>query len=185
MTRLGPEVVRPLLHERPAPYEQIGPCVGLLDAAAQLMRQGRLTGRPGRVRLLHRPCLERRSEPVHCRPVRKAVRAEYLRHRHVAQHPAGAQRRREAEPRTHLQAAVPASMSQAPRSLSGTRCSMPAFMREPGIVHVAPSRSISSHVAPLASPERAAVNTRNLRHCFAACEVWDASTVLSADPTSS
>ncbi len=46
------------------------------------------------------------------------------------------------------------------------------------------SRSISSQVAPLASPERAAVKTRNLRQSFEASDVWDASTVLSAEPTS-
>ena len=55
---------------------------------------------------------------------------------------------------------------------------------EPGIVQVAPSRSISSQVAPLASPERAAVRIRNFRQRFEASDVWVASTVSRAEPTS-
>ena len=47
------------------------------------------------------------------------------------------------------------------RGESGTRCSLPAFMRSAGIVHTAPSRSICSHRALRTSPERAAVSTRN------------------------
>ena len=38
--------------------------------------------------------------------------------------------------------------------------------------------------APGLSPERAAVRTRNRKHSLAAMEAWDASTVLSASPTS-
>ena len=41
-------------------------------------------------------------------------------------------------------------------ALRGTRCFIPAFMRSAGLVHVAESRSISSHRAPLTSPDLAA-----------------------------
>ena len=41
---------------------------------------------------------------------------------------------------------------------SGTRCSLPAFMRLAGIVQAFASRSISDQVAPRVSPDRAAVN---------------------------
>ena len=60
-------------------------------------------------------------------------------------------------------------------ALSGTRCSAPDFMRSPGIVHVAACRSISAHVAPLASPDRAAVRTTN----------WKQSRVVRLAPESS
>jgi len=43
----------------------------------------------------------------------------------------------------------------------GTLCWRPAFIRSPGIVHKPVSRSISSHTAPLTSPERTAVTTAN------------------------
>ena len=79
------------------------------------------------------------------------------------------------EPSSSSRASINTSRAWA---LRGTRCSMPAFMREPGIVQVAPSMSISSQVAPLASPDRAAVSTKNFRQCFEAGDVWDASTVL-------
>ena len=44
---------------------------------------------------------------------------------------------------------------------SGTRCSFPAFMRSAGIVHTRASISISIHVAPRTSPDRAAVKIAN------------------------
>ena len=48
--------------------------------------------------------------------------------------------------------------------LSGTLCSSPPFILSAGTVPQRPaSRSISSHTAPLASPLRAAVSTRNLK----------------------
>ena len=49
------------------------------------------------------------------------------------------------------------------RSLNGTRCSTPAFIRLVGTVQVADSRSISRHVEPRASPDRAAVKIKNSR----------------------
>ena len=57
-------------------------------------------------------------------------------------------------------------------------------MRDPCILHVLASKSISSQVAPLASPERAAVNTRNRRQSLDDKDAPDASTVLSAALTS-
>ena len=56
---------------------------------------------------------------------------------------------------------------------SGTRCSLPAFIRSAGIVHVAVAMSISAHVASRTSLDRAAVSTRNSNANFdviAACE---------------
>jgi hypothetical protein len=44
---------------------------------------------------------------------------------------------------------------------NGTRCSRPAFMRSAGIVQTFEIKSISDHLAPSASPERAAVRIRN------------------------
>jgi hypothetical protein len=52
--------------------------------------------------------------------------------------------------------------------LSGTECALPAFILPAGIVHVAASRSISSHVAPMTSPERAAVRMARASACAAA-----------------
>ena len=69
-------------------------------------------------------------------------------------------------------------------SLSGTRCSTPPFIRSAGIVHRQASRSISSHVAPLASPDLAAVSTRNSKHAFAATPALDAAMISSAAGTS-
>lgn len=43
----------------------------------------------------------------------------------------------------------------------GTRCSFPAFIRLPGIIHVFSFKSISFHSAPRTSPERATVSTEN------------------------
>jgi hypothetical protein len=44
---------------------------------------------------------------------------------------------------------------------SGTRCSLPALVRSAGIVQTAPSRSISSHRAPIVSDVRVAVRIQN------------------------
>ena len=63
---------------------------------------------------------------------------------------------------------------------SGTRCSMPPFMRPAGTVHSALSRSTSSQWAPLASPLLAAVNTPNQRQNLAASDAWDAFTTSRA-----
>ena len=78
MVRLGREVVRPQLHEHAAPVEQIGPGTCLLNAAAKLMRQSRLTDCPGCVRLFHGPSLEGRSETVHGRAVGEVGFTKYL-----------------------------------------------------------------------------------------------------------
>ena len=56
----------------------------------------------------------------------------------------------------------PSSLRSAiARPHSGTRCSMPAFIREAGIVHTRASRLISPHCAPRTSPVRAAVRIVN------------------------
>ena len=56
--------------------------------------------------------------------------------------------------------------------LSGTRCSLLCFILSTGIVQMAWSRSISSHVAFVASLERLAVKTRNSRQSLVvSCEV--------------
>ena len=47
------------------------------------------------------------------------------------------------------------------RGDTGTRCSLPDFMRVPGTIQTLPSRSISSHRAPRTSPRRAAVRIVN------------------------
>ena len=48
-------------------------------------------------------------------------------------------------------------------AVSGTVCSLRPFMRSGGIVHTLAFRSISSHVMPRASPDRAAVSIKNRR----------------------
>ena len=62
------------------------------------------------------------------------------------------------------------------RRASGTRCRLPVFMRSPGIVHVAASRSISSHRAPRTSPLRQAVRTSISNASFALASALDART---------
>lgn len=49
------------------------------------------------------------------------------------------------------------------RSDSGTRCSLPAFMRWGGTVQIFAAKSISAQHAPRDSPERAAVRMVNSR----------------------
>ncbi len=55
---------------------------------------------------------------------------------------------------------VAARSASAPDE-SGTRCGRPAFIRSPGTTHRAAGRSISDHLAPRTSPERAAVRMVN------------------------
>ncbi len=54
------------------------------------------------------------------------------------------------------------------RADKGTRCSRPALIRVPGIVHNLPPRSISSHLAPITSLVRVVVNRRNSNASFVA-----------------
>ena len=54
-----------------------------------------------------------------------------------------------------------ASRIASARGLSGTRCSLFAFILPAETVHTAPPTSISSHVASRTFPDRAAVSTRN------------------------
>ena len=70
------------------------------------------------------------------------------------------------------------------RSVNGTRCSRPAFIRDPGIVHMRASASISSIVAPRTSPERAAVRTRNSKASLVAMNAPEARTASTAARTS-
>ena len=53
------------------------------------------------------------------------------------------------------------SSAATARADSGTQCSRPAFVRFPGTVHTAPSRSISVQRASRTSPLRQAVSTRS------------------------
>ena len=152
--------------------------------ATKLMRQGRLPDCPGRVRLFHCPCLEGRSEPVHCSPVRKAGRSEYLRQGPGRSASGQAAEETGSKVRNRPQVDVPASTRRRPGH-SG----VPDAQRLPSCEGRVSStlhfgRLISSQLAPLASPERAAVRTRNFRQCFEASDVKDASTVLRAEPTS-
>ena len=61
----------------------------------------------------------------------------------------------------HRTAPQPCRARRAQRGASGTRCSWPAFTRSPGIVQIAPARSVSARRAPRTSAERAVVRTRN------------------------
>ena len=70
-------------------------------------------------------------------------------------------------------------------TLIGTRCSTLAFIRSDDIRHTSSLRSISSQVAPLASPDRAAVRTRNVKHNLTAVEARVPPISSSAEPTSS
>ena len=64
------------------------------------------------------------------------------------------------KPDPPLWARASSSTSAAPPA-RGTRCSRPAFIRSPGIVHKRVSRLISSHRTPRTSPERTAVSVAN------------------------
>lgn len=70
------------------------------------------------------------------------------------------------------------------RSLSGTRCSRYIFILSAGTVHVAVSRSTSSHWAFLASAERDAVRIRYSRVAPVAQRARDDRTVAMASATS-
>ena len=63
---------------------------------------------------------------------------------------------------------------------SGTRCIFSDFMRSAGIVQVAASKSISSQVAPRASPDRQAVSTTNRKQAFAVSDARPLSMAFSA-----
>lgn len=76
------------------------------------------------------------------------------------------------------------SSTSCAASLSGTRCSVPLFMRSPGMRHSHVPVSSSFHVAPRASPDRAAVSTRKRRHSLLARDALEASTTASAAATS-
>ena len=171
------QVVGPLLHEYPSEVEQVGPRIGLFHAAAELVRQGRLADRPWRIRLLHCPRLEAGSHAVYGRSWRPATLSTLV---SVMSESASPCLSGDGKTRP-----LPSSKARARGDvgLTAQRYSMlaPAFMRSPGIVHVADSRS---HVAALASPERAAVRTRNRRHSLDAGLAFDASTVSSAAPSS-
>ena len=125
--------------------KKVRPGICLLNAAAKLMRRGRLTDRPGCVRLFHGPSLEGRSETMHRSPVSKAGLTKYLGQGHVTQHPAGPQRGREAQAGTVFKFTCE---HQHIKSLGAQGHPMlcARFHREPGIVQVAPSMSISSQV---------------------------------------
>ena len=67
---------------------------------------------------------------------------------------------------------VPGNTSSSPRprtasriaiaeAVSGTRCSVPAFIRSAGMVHILSPASISDHRAPRTSPDRAHVRIAN------------------------
>lgn len=79
-------------------------------------------------------------------------------------------------------ASASASMAGA-ASDSGTPCACSVFMRWPGMRHSRVFMSISSHVARLASPPRAAVGTGNRKHGFAARVAADPSTAASTAVT--
>ena len=76
------------------------------------------------------------------------------------------------------------SSTASAASLSGTRCSIPAFIRKPGLRHSLASEWTSSHFASRASPERHAVSTTNRRQAFADGEALEASMVSSEAATS-
>ena len=70
------------------------------------------------------------------------------------------------------------------RSDNGTRCALPAFMRSPGTVQTALSRSISSQVASRTSPDRIAVSVRNSNASFVVGHASVACILRNASPTS-
>ena len=81
------------------------------------------------------------------------------------------------------QAFASSSTSRA-ASLSGTRCSVAAFILSAGMRHSRAAKSISSHTALRASPERAAVNTANRKHSLADVDAPVRSTTARASLTS-
>jgi hypothetical protein len=70
-----------------------------------------------------------------------------------------------------------ARSSSAARLLNGTVCTLPAFMCPAGTVHSPAARSISSHLAPITSPVRAAVRMVNSRARAAMPSRWRSSTI--------
>ena len=77
-----------------------------------------------------------------------------------------------------------ASRTSSARLHSGTRCSRFIFIRWADSVHTRPGTSISSHVASLASADRAAVSTRNSNASLTTGAAPDARTVSMAAATS-
>ena len=136
--------------------------IGLLDLAADRVRQARLDNLILKRRALAGPRLERGAEAVHRQivgvpcgarasktPCWKAACPVWGR---------GTQTHRRCR---RARAACISSRMASARADSGTRCSRCAFMRAAGTVQVLSSKSISFQRAPITSPVRAAVRIKN------------------------
>ena len=130
------------------------------------------------------PIPKGRAKSVHGRTLGETRLSQHLCQRHVTHRVTRFHRRREDQPDPSRRTRACSSNSSA-ASDRGTRCSTPAFMREPGMRHSRHRGLVYFvHVAPRASPDRAAVNTRNRRHNLLARDALEASTVASAADTS-
>ena len=76
------------------------------------------------------------------------------------------------------------SSTSSAASVSGTRCSMPAFILDSGLRHSRASGSISSQVARRASPDRQAASTTNRRDALADTDGRETWMMSSAVPAS-
>ena len=160
----GVDVPRPVFHDLTAPLQQVRARVGTLHLVPDHMRQTPLRNLP-RNPCLPAPVPERRAEAV----------------RHATERVGEHGQRLAGERGASARAAASTSSAHDAR---GTRCCLPVFMRSPGMVQVAVSRSISSHRAPRTSALRQAVSTRNASASWVPGLELDARTFASAAATS-
>ena len=118
-------------------------------------------------------------QAVDRRPVCQSAIAQDLCECHVGEQGAAPTRRREDQPVIVAQSRNGRASCSTAKAASdnGTRCSAPPFIRSAGMVQRRLPRSSSDHVAPRASPERAAVRIRKRRQSFAAMPAVEASIV--------
>ena len=176
--------IRPLLQELATPSNKVRSRIGLLHRRPHRMRQAQLHDRVRRVRAFRRPVSERSSETRAPSRVWQALSCAVpwsascptLGGRASSATGTRAPTRRATDP--HFPAPPVPPRSEAPDA--GRRPSSAPL--ECAIR--APSRRSLPRPPPRASPDRAAVRTRNRKHSRAASDASDASTVSSASVTS-
>ena len=168
----------PLIHQPPAPVEEVGPEIGALDTRDGMGKGG--LGNLSRFARFGAPVAKAGSAPVNRGPIGETRVPQYLGQRHVGQ---GRPRfigdgKTNPDPSSSARAF---SSTATAASDNGTRCSVAAFILAAGIVQVRVAMSISPQTAPRASPDLTAVSTTSRRQSFAAVSPC---TISRAAPTS-
>ena len=130
-------------------------------SAGRLVRSCRLRRALGRVRRprgVSFPAQSRKALRKPCTVTSTPMRSKTF---SIAEAESGSWRWRPGNTKSETRISSSLSRISTARSLSGTRCSRPAFIRRAGMVQTRASRSISLQRAPRTSPERVAVRMAN------------------------